>query len=87
MYQIETDISIYVCICDSVFIYMYVYYICIIKEFTINIYLSIYLPSPSTIIIESPRIFSFNTFFTKIQLFKIHTFQHQPGGVFYNMPP
>ena len=43
MYQIETDISIYVCICDSVFIYMYVYYICIIKEFTINIYLSIYL--------------------------------------------
>ena len=40
MYQIETDISIYVCICDSVFIYMYVYYICIIQEFTINIYLS-----------------------------------------------
>ena len=43
MYQIETDISIYVCICDSVFIYMYVYYICIIQEFTINIYLSIYM--------------------------------------------
>ena len=43
MYQIETDISIYVCICDSVFIYMYVYYICIIQEFTINIYLSVVL--------------------------------------------
>ena len=36
----------------------------------------------STIIIESARIFNFNTFFTEIQLFKIHTFQHQPGGVF-----
>ena len=31
-------------------------------------------PSPSTIIIESARIFNFNTFFTQIQLFKIHTY-------------
>ena len=40
-------------------------HICISIDFG-NKYLSIYLPSPSTIIIESPRIFSFNeaTFFT-----------------------
>ena len=53
MYQIETDISIYVCICDSVFIYMYVYYICIIKEFTINIYLSIYSAKLSRILFQT----------------------------------
>ena len=36
--------------------------------------ISINPPSPSTIIIESACIFNFNTFFTQIQLFKIHTY-------------
>ena len=36
--------------------------------------MSINPPSPSTIIIESARIFNFNTFFTQIQLFEIHTY-------------